>query len=88
MDVIARGEVAEAQIEAFISRRDEKRWQSEGERDQEALWAASVARYHEKIRRQNRWEWVRYFDRQAAAHAAIAEDYRERAEALIGGGAA
>ncbi len=56
--------------------------QGEGERLEEELWSVSVKRYHEKRRDQNRWEWVRYFDRMAACHARLSESYRERAEKL------
>jgi len=41
-----------------------------------------VRRHHEKIRQRNRWEWVRFFDRMAQAHAGIAKDYERRAEEL------
>ena len=33
-------------------------------------------------REQNRWEWVRHFDRMAKRHAALAADYERRADEL------
>jgi len=33
-------------------------------------------------REQNRWEWVRYFNRMAKSHAALAADYERRADEL------
>lgn len=46
-------------------------------------WKASVARDRERKRQQNRWRWARFFDRMAANHAAISEDFRRRAEELL-----
>jgi len=43
----------------------------------------SERRHRARIREQNRWEWVRYFDRMAASHARLSESYRERAERLV-----
>jgi hypothetical protein len=51
-------------------------------------WRESLARHKDAIRERNRWEWIRYFDRMAAAHAGIAQDYERRAEALCEDGAA
>ena len=42
-----------------------------------------MARYRAGRREQNRWAWIRFFDRMAANHAALAEGFRSRAEALI-----
>ncbi|MDP8951778.1 MAG: hypothetical protein M3N18_06015 [Actinomycetota bacterium] len=51
--------------------------------DIEELWTASTYRRNERRREQRRWEWVRFFDRMAASHAALSEDYSRRAEALV-----
>jgi len=42
----------------------------------------SERRHRARIREQNRWEWVRFFDRMAQSHAKLSESYRERAERL------
>ena len=42
----------------------------------------SVRRYNARRREQNRWEWVRFFDRMAASHRALSEDYERRAAKL------
>lgn len=47
----------------------------------------SVRRFHARRREQNRWEWVRFFDRMAASHARIAQDYERRAAELCEKGA-
>ena len=48
-----------------------------------ASWKASVARYDERKRQQNRWRWVRFLDRMVANHAAVSEDFGRRAEGLL-----
>jgi len=48
----------------------------------EDLWLESTRRYDERRREQHRWEWVRFFDKMAASHARISEDYQRRAEEL------
>lgn len=91
MDTVERGEVAEAQIDAFISRRDEKRRRDEGDRDEEALWMASVRRYEALKRTQTLWERLRFHEGQMRRHTRtyeliIAGHRREveRCEALLG----
>jgi hypothetical protein len=79
---IARGELVEAELDAMIRRRDTERRKSEGERLEEVLWAESERRYTRRQREQNRWEWVRYFDRMARNHARLSEEYERRAEEL------
>ena len=49
----------------------------------EARRKGDVARYRAGRREQNRWASIRFFDRMAANHAALAESFRSRAEALI-----
>jgi hypothetical protein len=75
---IAHGEMVEKDLDRLI----EKRAAVEDPEAKEALWFRSVERYNARRRDQNRWEWVRHFDRMAANHAAISEDYQRRAEAL------
>ena len=48
----------------------------------EPSYLESVRRYNTQRREQNRWEWVRFFDRMAASHRALSEDYERRAEEL------
>lgn len=65
-----------------ISRLIEKRAEVGDPEALEETWKRSAVRHQEKIRRQNRWEWVRFFDRMAASHARLAEDYERRANEL------
>ncbi len=48
-------------------------------------YVESARRHNAKVRERNRWGWVRFFDRMAASHAALAEGHRERAEKLLEG---
>ena len=55
---IATGDRAEAQIDAFISRRDAQRRKSEGDRAEEEAWSKSESRYDAHRRAGNRAAWV------------------------------
>ncbi len=52
MDTIARGEMVEAELDAMIRRRDEKRRETEGERRTEELWQASARIHDAKLQRE------------------------------------
>jgi hypothetical protein len=85
MDV-AHAEMVEKELDAFIERRARK-----GEADPDELDAGyqeSVRRFNARRREENRWAWVRYFDRMADAHARLSAEYGARAEALMDEGAA
>ncbi len=63
----------------------------EAERDEEALWMASVRRYHERERAQTLWEKLRYHEAMMRRHTSTYEfivgRHRlevERCEALLG----
>ncbi len=83
MDTVARGEQVEAELNGFIRKRHDQRVQTEGERAAEELWAESERRHLARKREQNRWEWVRYFDRIAASLRARADEYDQRAARLL-----
>ena len=65
---ITRGEVVESDLDRLISKRDEKRRQTEGERLEEELYMESVRRHHEKCQRELAWEWLRFHARQLRNH--------------------
>jgi hypothetical protein len=75
-------EAAEAQLERFIESRDEKRRQTEGDRQAEELWMETVRRYHEKERTSLLWERLRYHEAMVRAHTTTHEAIiaRHRAE--------
>jgi hypothetical protein len=66
VDTVAHGEMAEAQLDHLIRRRDDKRRLSEGERLEEELYAPSVRAYNEQRRLQSRYEWHLHHVGQAA----------------------
>jgi hypothetical protein len=91
VDTVAKGEVAEASLDALIRRRHDQRAQSEGERAREELYAESTRRHHEKLQQQRWWEWLRFHEGQIRRHTATLEaligDHRKEAEryaALLG----
>ena len=64
-------EAAETQrLETFITCRHEKRVESEGERQAEELYAASVRRYNARREHARRAEWAAYHRQQAERHRA------------------
>jgi hypothetical protein len=65
---------AESSIETFITRRDARRRETEGERQAEELWRASERRHAERRREENRAAWANYHAAQAARHRAVLED--------------
>ncbi len=47
-------------------------------------WEAAKIARQEQQHNQQRWEWVRYHNHQAATHHAIAQEHEERARRLEG----
>lgn len=94
MDTVAKGEMAESSIDAFIAKRDKQRRQTEGERAREKLWAQSVRAYNARCGEERRQELLEYHEGQAARlsntlealiryHRAEAEKYRNGQEEQI-----
>jgi hypothetical protein len=77
---VAHTYAVEAEITRMIERRSRKGDVDTDEREE--LYMESVRRFHERRREQNRWAWVRYFDRMAGSHAKLSQDYKRRAEEL------
>ena len=80
MDVardIRQGELVEAELDAFISRRDTQRRTTEGERAAEETYEENVRRYHKRERRGMLWERLRY-------HEALIQSHCSTFELLIG----
>jgi hypothetical protein len=64
VDTVARGEMVESDLDRLITKRDKERRRDRGEREREALWAASVRRHHARRRQELAWEWLRHHERQ------------------------
>ena len=76
---ITQGERAEAELDAFIERRSRPKDPEEASE----LWQESVRRYNARKREQNRLAWCDYFGRLAASLRSRAEEYDDRAQALL-----
>ncbi len=79
---------AEAEIDRFVEREDDKRRRNGGlsyADELAAMWRESERRHREKLHEQNRWLWIRYFDRMAQNHAQLAEENRQKAARLLEG---
>jgi hypothetical protein len=78
-------EVAENQIDTFISRRDRERRKTEGDRRAEEMWAESVARFHERSEAEMRERWVEYHRHLQILHQGLADEHEAEAEKLENG---
>jgi hypothetical protein len=67
-------EAAETQIETFITRRHEKRVESEGERREREAWQETEIRQAQQRREANRLAWCEYHRQQAERHRATLTD--------------
>jgi hypothetical protein len=56
---------------------------SRAEAERSEIWLTSVRTYTSRRQEQNRWEWVRYFDRMARIHGQLSEGYTARADAIV-----
>ncbi len=66
MDNVAPGHAADLSIDAFIAKRHDQRVKSEGEREREALWQASVRAYNARCGEEQRLERLAWHEGQAA----------------------
>jgi hypothetical protein len=76
---IARGEMVERELDAMIERRSRQKDPDE----EHELWQESVRRYNARRREENRREWHGYFCRLAGSLRSRAEEYDDRAQALL-----
>jgi hypothetical protein len=67
-------EAAETQIETFITRRHEKRVESEGERREREVWQETEIRQAQQRSEANRLAWCEYHRQQAERHRATLTD--------------
>jgi hypothetical protein len=76
---IARGELVERELDAMIERRSRQKDPDEASE----LWQESVRRYNARKREENRLAWCGYFERLATSLRSRAEEYDDRAQALL-----
>jgi hypothetical protein len=77
---IARGELVEAELDVFISRRHESRVVDEGERPAEAAWAESERAHDASRREEMRAAWLAFHEGQAGRHRTVLESLISRHE--------
>jgi hypothetical protein len=82
---VSHGERVERDLDAFISKRDTERRQSEGERQREELWQESVRRYNGRQEQDHRLAWYEYEMRLYRIHSGLASEHLARAEKLENG---
>ena len=78
MDIV-RGEMVEKELDAMIERRSRQKDPDEAS----VLCQESVRRYNARRREEHRREWCDYFGRLAASLRSRAEEYDDRAQALL-----
>jgi MoaA/NifB/PqqE/SkfB family radical SAM enzyme len=78
---VTRTEAADAELVRMIERRSRKGEVDPDERVE--LWRESVRRYNARRREVNRLAWCEYFSRLAGSLRARAEEYDDRAQALL-----
>ncbi len=69
-----------AGLEALIDKRAKE---GAAQREREAMWKASVRAHRERRREEYLAEWRGFHEHMATLHAALSEDHRARAEALL-----
>lgn len=84
---IARGERAEAELDAFISRRSgaEDRRKSGHEAELEEMWKEGERRQKARRREENRAGWRDWHSYRADLFARLSEEHARKADALAGG---
>jgi cytochrome P450 len=76
---IARGELVEKELDAMIERRSRQKDPDEASE----AWQESVRRYNARKREEHRREWCDYFEHLATSRRSRAEEYDDRAQALL-----
>ncbi len=79
---VGAGERAEAELDAFISRRHEQRRKDEGERAAEEAWVASERLQEAARRRENRAGWYAWHTHRAELYGRLSAEHEAAAESL------
>ena len=85
---MASGDRADAQIDAFITRRDDKRRESEGDRAAEAAWREAERRLETRRRAENRAGWYGWHMARTELYRRLSRAHAATAEGLLGEGTA
>ena len=71
---ISHGEKVEGELDILITRRHEKRRETEGERLEREVWQETEIRHSQQRREANRLAWCEYHRQQAERHRATLTD--------------
>ena len=80
---IGAGERAEAELDTFISRRDEQRRKSEPERELEAAWVDAERREAARRRAENRAGWYGWHLDRAELYGRLSREHEAAAAGLM-----
>ena len=81
MDIdVEKTERAEADLDRFINARSRQKNEANTE---EELWRASERRVREKRRRENRQEWLDFYERMNRLHLGLAAEHADRRSRLM-----
>ena len=75
----APGEAVESELDRLVERRSRQKDPDE----ENELWKESVRRYNARRREENRLAWCDYFEHLATSLRSRAEEYDDRAQALL-----
>jgi hypothetical protein len=81
---IAKGEATEKELDLLITRRHDRRVVEEGERPLQEAWMESERRHARQRQEENRQAWCEYFYSLAGTLRERAQEYDQRASALMG----
>ncbi len=85
---IAKGEAVEHELDAFISKRHDRRVKDEGERQVEEMWKARSRLEAARRRRELDAEWCGWHESRAVLYRRLSAEHEAAAERLAGEGAA
>ncbi len=80
---MAAGDRADAEVDAFISRRHDRRVTEEGERPAEGAWMESERREAARRRAENRVGWYSWHMHRAELYGRLSREHAANAEGLM-----
>ncbi len=80
---MAAGDRADAEVDAFISRRHDRRATGEGERPAEEAWMESERREAARRRAENRVGWYSWHMHRAELYGRLSAEHAATAEGLL-----
>jgi hypothetical protein len=75
---VGSGEMVEGGLDGLIEKRAQE-MDGEASEERARLWRESAEQYEQRERENNRLAWIEHYQRMAASHSRLADDYDERA---------